>query len=327
MDHLYNFYDKIISDKEFDIKFINTYRKNNNFLINIYYLFKISILSIKYIKNIEVVSFNSDERAFKYFGPIIYILARLFKKKIIARAFGGSLDIYYSESSKIYKSIFLNTIMKSDIIFLQTKYLIDFFSFLKNSNIIQLPTSRRKISLKTNNTTKKASKFIFTGRVCRDKGIYYVIEAFKNINNNIKIDFYGSVEDNKILELIQNSKNITYKGIIDHKNIYKTLIEYDALILPTFYSGEGYPGSIIEAFQCGLPVIATNWRSIPEIVNNKNGLLISIKSSDSIKKAVLALNKDNILFNSLKIGALKKSYQFDECYWIKNYIRNIKDIV
>jgi len=74
----------------------------------------------------------------------------------------------------------------------------------------------------------------------------------------------------------------------------ETIQKYDVLILPTFYQGEGYPGVIIEAYSLGLPVITTNWKAIPEIVENrKTGLLIEPRSTAALVDAMKSFNKYN----------------------------------
>ena len=306
------YYKKLISINSDNIIFVNTFRNRNNFLSNALKTFSILIRMFFIINNCRIISFNSDARAFIYFGPIVYIYAKLFRKKIISRVFGGSLDIRYERSAPIIKLFFRNTIMKSDTVFLQTNFLMNYFSEL-NYNLKKLPTSRRVINKKIQ-FKKKASKYIFLGRILDSKGIRYLNDAVKDIDLGISVDLYGSVENEELLTLIHNNPKIRYKGYLDHDNIYKTLILYDVLILPTFYEGEGYPGAIIEAYQCGIPVIATNWRSIPEIVD---------KTCIEIKAAFHKLYYDSALYQNLQKGAQIKSREFDEEKWFKVFYNEL----
>tara|TARA_Y200000002_G_scaffold148627_1_gene122808 strand:- start:12839 stop:13864 length:1026 start_codon:yes stop_codon:yes gene_type:complete len=309
------FYEKLISLNSDNIIFINTFRNRNNFLSNALKSFSILIKMFFIINNCKIISFNSDERAFIFFGPIVYIFAKLFRKKIVSRVFGGSLDVHYERSTPIIKLFFRNTIMKSDTVFLQTNLLMNYFSEL-NYNLKKLPTSRRAINKKIK-FKKKASKYIFLGRISDSKGIKYLNDAVEDLDLSISVDLYGSVEDKELLTLINNNPKIRYKGYIDHDNIYETLSAYDVLILPTFYEGEGYPGAIIEAYQCGIPVIVTKWRSIPEIVDKTCGIIVPIKSSTEIKGAIHKLYYDSVLYQNLQKGAQIKSLEFDEEKWFK----------
>ncbi|MEO1626915.1 MAG: glycosyltransferase family 4 protein, partial [Bacteroidota bacterium] len=85
-----------------------------------------------------------------------------------------------------------------------------------------------------------------------------------------------------------------YKGVLSKAEVLPTLREYDVLILPTYYGGEGYPGSIIEAYSLGLPVITTRWKSIPEIVRHGySGRLIDIQSNEQLLEAMQFFNESN----------------------------------
>ncbi|MBL4710603.1 MAG: glycosyltransferase, partial [Flavobacteriales bacterium] len=86
-----------------------------------------------------------------------------------------------------------------------------------------------------------------------------------------------------------------FKGILNgEKEILSTMKKYDVLILPTYYEGEGYPGVIIEAYSIGLPVIATQWKSLPEIVEHKKtGFLVEPQNAKDLKRTIELFNTDN----------------------------------
>ena len=52
------------------------------------------------------------------------------------------------------------------------------------------------------------------------------------------------------------------------------------MIFPTYYVGEGFPGTIIDAFSSGIPDIATDWRYNSEIVQNgKTGYIYKLNQN------------------------------------------------
>ncbi len=112
-------------------------------------------------------------------------------------------------------------------------------------------------------------------------------------------------------ESIFNLSKLEYKGIVNPNDITETLLNYDFLLLPSYHNGEGYPGVVIEAMSVGVPSIATDWQSIPEIVkNNVNGILIPIKSSSELLKAIKSI--DPINFKSYSQNALLQFENFNE---------------
>lgn len=82
------------------------------------------------------------------------------------------------------------------------------------------------------------------------------------------------------------------------------LNEHEVLVMSSYFSGEGHPGVIIEALQCGLPVTAARWRSIPELVQHEeDGLLVEPRSSASLRAAIERLLQDAVLYQRLSEGA------------------------
>ena len=113
--------------------------------------------------------------------------------------------------------------------------------------------------------------------VCKEKGITDAVEAVHKVNKEFgeivaTLDIYGQVfEDYK--EEFENLKKdfgeaINYGGIIAFDSSVETLKNYDALLFPTFYVGEGFPGTIIDAFHSAVPVIATDWNANKEIITD-----------------------------------------------------------
>ena len=94
------------------------------------------------------------------------------------------------------------------------------------------------------------------------------------------------------------------------------LCEHDLLLFPSYYSMEGYPGVILEAFQCGLPVVAARWRSVPEIVEHEeNGLLVEPRSAAAVRSAIERLLADPDLYRRLCKGAERRGEYFRSAVW------------
>ena len=80
------------------------------------------------------------------------------------------------------------------------------------------------------------------------------------------------------------------------------MMNYDVIVLPTFYRDEGYPGIVLEAYAMGKPVIATRWRDIPEIIEHGvTGKLIPHCDPEALLDAILELDESS--FQHLATGA------------------------
>lgn len=64
-----------------------------------------------------------------------------------------------------------------------------------------------------------------------------------------ELDIYGQIEDNQEewLKKLQTLAPgyIKYKGMVPFSQSTKVLKEYDALLFPTYYEGEGFAGTIM----------------------------------------------------------------------------------
>lgn len=134
-------------------------------------------------------------------------------------------------------------------------------------------------------------RLVFISHVKQSKGINEILEVSKRLPPDYTLDIYGPIKDESYTADYFKQYNVTYRGTINPDQVTNTLINYDILLLPTFHSGEGYPGIVIEAFSVGIPVIATNFGGIPEIVTDRyNGRLISPQNTDELEEAILSFH-------------------------------------
>lgn len=180
-------------------------------------------------------------------------------------------------------------------------------------------------------------KLVFMARVNRMKGldtIFAMCEKIKQnkLDNTISIDFYGQLQ-NQDGDVDFFNRNITkydfvkYNGPAEPSEIYGILEKYDAMLLPTHYYTEGLPGSVIDAYMSGIPVVVTKWKHATEFVDNeKTGLIISF-DDDGIElyDAVLRLLNDQELLSNMKSLSQKKGYDFSsDKAWelLQKYLNN-----
>lgn len=192
----------------------------------------------------------------------------------------------YESYNGFQKWLFQKTVLRADVFFLQTKALMHYFSQFQ-ANIQQLPTSRDLPEIKKESNFKK--RFIYLGHIKESKGIELLEQAVQQLNDSYIIHAYGPIHNEKYRTQLS-----IYQGLLAKEEVHKVLSQYDVLVLPTWFSGEGYPGAIIEAYSLGIPVIATRWKSIPEIVEDqKTGLLIQPQSLEELLIAIEHFNAEN----------------------------------
>lgn len=116
----------------------------------------------------------------------------------------------------------------------------------------------------------------------REKGIEDAIKAVKAVNESIgfqaySLDIYGQI-DNLQTEWFEDLQKkfpsyIRYGGLVPFDKSVDVLKDYFALLFPTYYEGEGFAGTLIDAFSAGVPVIASDWKYNAELVNENVGFV------------------------------------------------------
>ncbi len=138
--------------------------------------------------------------------------------------------------------------------------------------------------------------YLFVGRLCKDKGVLDLIQAFKQIDQvsgRAVLWIVGPDEEgiqalvNQNLDLL--SSNIVWVGPTFSPEHYMTAA--DVLVLPSYR--EGFGSVIIEAAACGLPAIAYRIPGVIDaVVDRQTGLLCSVGSVEELYKAMLLMLSD-----------------------------------
>lgn len=237
------------------------------------------------------------------------------KKKVYYFVIGGSLFRNIKE-----KKWNLNTYKRLKQIYVEANTLKEDLNNLGINNVKVLNNFRNPKKFK--NCYKKTDnvKFVYFGRVIKQKGIEEAIQLINRLNKeNIKcsLDIYGQCTDDylKVIKK-QFSSAIKYYGEIvpDNQHEYEILSQYDIFIFPTEYLGECLPGALIDCYIAGLAVVASNWKYAKEyILDNENGIIFEYQNYDDMYQKVKQLIKSDKI-NQFKNCSrrLSKKYMLDE---------------
>ncbi len=240
---------------------------------------------------------------FKVIVPLYDFLSRLAKRELYDVVIGGYLPALlekkpkYIKMLKRYKALFAQTEnIKNDL----EKLGLDNVHILSNPKRLN---TRRPEELVLSGE-RELSLCIFS-RVSEDKGIEDAINAVNLFNEKrgeqlLRLDIFGMIAPEykeRFSELLaENAGVVEYKGIADYDKTVEALSPYFALLFPTYYYGEGFPGGMIDCFNTGIPVIATDWLYNKDVIKHgTNGLLVPIKSPVAICEAIERLYDDRAL--------------------------------
>lgn len=271
----------------------------------------------------------------KYLFPIIFVLCWLKRIEILYFVVGGWLAEYL-ESKRLH-TIFLSKVRailteSSDL----SNSLIAKYHF---KNVITFPNFRIHSFTPTFVQNQDHFRIVFMARINRMKGIDYVFRLanhFERIalgNRPVIIDFYGPIEkndDDYFHKQLNKYENITYQGVLQPEQIYETLNNYDLMVFPTRYFTEGFPGTVLDAYISGLPVVATHWKHATDIITHEEtGFIVPFeKSEENFIEAVVKIYKDNDLLIKMKHNAYKQSLKYSsEGVWNILINNNLAEII
>jgi len=129
---------------------------------------------------------------------------------------------------------------------------------------------------------------LFIGRLSHEKGVATMLKAWDRLSVPLRL-----VGDGPLSDLATNSENFTikYVGRLDAIGVAKEMLNASFLVFPSEWY-EGFPMTLVEAFSCGLPVIATRLGSMAEIVHDGvTGLHFNPADPDDLAAKVCFLHE------------------------------------
>lgn len=258
------------------------------------YGFKSIILMIYYLlfKDIDIVHIHSASGKSFFRKSIFLIIANKFKKYTIFHIHGGGFEEFYYEKSNTVRQNKISKILnRSNKIIVLSESWKEKISRITISDIQVVNNS---VKCKVNNFyNKKSNKILFIGRLEDEKGIFDFIESAKEIvkyDNNVIFTICGDGKLKEVKSLLckyRIENRFELLGWVDKKEIDRQLESSMLFILPSYK--EAMPMSILEAMNCGVPIVSTNVGSIPEFV--KNGINGELFIPGDIKQLSIIIKK------------------------------------
>jgi glycosyltransferase involved in cell wall biosynthesis len=280
--------------------------------------------SIRATRRSDVVTFHASTPGTLRFGPIVYGLSRLLRTPMVLREFGGSFDQDYEAMSAPVRWA-IRRVLRAERVLFQTRNLVEHFrrtvpegSFDWYPNSRPLGAEEPPVDC---GVRKPARRFAFVGHVQPTKGLREIFDAARSLEVDCSVDVYGPLLEGISERDFERSEKVAYRGVLPPDAVIATLQGYDAVLLPTYHFGEGYPGIVLEAYAAGRPVIATRWRSIPEVVEDGvSGLLVEPRDADDLARAMRSLCEDGEKMRHLAEGARRAAKRFASTRWTKEFV-------
>lgn len=164
----------------------------------------------------------------------------------------------------------------------------------------------------------KVKKALAVGRIERQKGFDYLVEAWEIVNKRFpdwQLDIYGGGTEQETAKLQRQinalglERSITLKGRTE--DIASAYANHSVMVLSSRY--EGFVLVLLEAAACGLPMVSFDCKQGPvEIISNgEDGYLVSpVGNTQGLAEAICRLAADNDLRHQMGQKAKANSERF-----------------
>jgi len=144
---------------------------------------------------------------------------------------------------------------------------------------------------------------LFVGALFTSKGIFDLLDACSILKSR-GIDFQLKVmgegdQEMAIRDYISQNRlkdNVTLLGVKTNGEKWEEFARADIFCFPTYFEAETFGIVVLEAMMFSLPVVATRWRGLPELVRDgENGFLVPIKHPHLLADKLQLLIENPIL--------------------------------
>jgi glycosyltransferase involved in cell wall biosynthesis len=144
---------------------------------------------------------------------------------------------------------------------------------------------------------------LYVGVLREDKGVLILLEAIKLLRERGRtsclrlVGHFGSAEFERAvkeyLEWHGLADVVNLCGVLSGDDKWQAFTQADLFCFPSYFVAESFGVCLIEALSFGLPVVATRWRGIPDVIDDgENGFLVPIRDAMAVADRLESLIVD-----------------------------------
>ena len=281
-------------------------------------LVKAPFQTISALKNSRNVLIFPAQNGLRIYAPLLSFFRHFFKgRKLHYVVIGGWLPQFLTKRKGLAKAL-----KNFDGIYVETGTMKSALEARGFENVFVMPNCKKLTVLSENELVYPQEvpyKLCTFSRVMREKGIEDAVRTVTKVNQSFgrtffSLDIYGQVDENQTEWFDTLQKNfpdyIRYGGLIPFDKSVETLKEYFALLFPTYYEGEGFAGTLIDAYSAGVPVIASDWKYNTELVNENVGYVYKTRDNVALAKLLSAVATDPTMILKKKKPCLQEAEKY-----------------
>jgi glycosyltransferase involved in cell wall biosynthesis len=154
------------------------------------------------------------------------------------------------------------------------------------------------------------------GRLEQRKGVQVVLEALAELPATVELDLHGSgpheTELRRIVDARGLNDRVHFHGFCDHEKLPDIYRRFDTLVVPSQTTGtwvEQFGRVAVEAMAAGVPVIASNSGSLPEVIADA-GIIVPEADVPSWAEAIRSLAESPDDARRLSVAGVSRARAF-----------------
>jgi glycosyltransferase involved in cell wall biosynthesis len=176
-------------------------------------------------------------------------------------------------------------------------------------------------------------QLLFVGVLRESKGVLVLLHALKILHEQ-NIPFHAQLvgkfvsqefEDQVTAQVQRDglSADVCFSGVLTGSEKWRAFNSADIFCFPTFFESESFGLVVVEAMQCALPVVATNWRGVPSLVmDGETGFIVPVRDSRRLAERLKLLLQDSAL--AQKMGRQGRE-RYLQNYTSEKFFQRIED--
>lgn len=263
----------------------------------------------KALSQCENIVILPAQNGLRIYAPLLVCMRRFFRnRKLHYAVIGGWLASFLQARRGLTKCL-----KAFDCIYVETSTMKHALEGMGFENIEVMPNCKKLKVLSPSElmyADGEPYKLCTFSRVMKEKGIEDAVHAVKAVNEAMgrtvyQLDIYGQIDQGQTAWFEELQKTfpayVRYGGLVPFDRSVEVLKDYVALLFPTRFYTEGIPGTVIDAYAAGVPVISARWESFADILEDGvTGIGYSFGSVDELT----AILKDHSALVE-KVNAMK----------------------
>ena len=181
---------------------------------------------------------------------------------------------------------------------------------------------------------RNSAVVLFVGVLNESKGVMTLLAACRWLaaeGLNFRVKLMGRFESDRFEKRMQGAiveygleDYVMCLGVLTGTRKWEEFASADTLCFPTYFESETFGVVLLEAMSFGLPIVATRWRGIPSVVEDRvTGFLVPIRDPGSLAKKLKQLVVDPGLRRAMGEQGRRR---FLERFTLQQYHESMKQV-